>query len=137
MNREMLIAIGVSMGIAGCASQPEDIQTAYVSTLQYKNYDCDQLAEESGRVSSRASQLHGNLKETADDDAVQMGVGLILLWPTLFFLEGGDGVQAQEYARLKGERDAIEKTAIQKKCTIDFAPVVPAKKEAEAKKLEG
>jgi len=27
--------------------------------------------------------------------------------PTLLLLEGGDGAQAQEYARLKGEREAI------------------------------
>ena len=47
----------------------------------------------------------------------------ILFWPTLFFLEGGDGPQAQEYARLKGERDAIGKVAVVKKCAIEFAPL--------------
>ncbi len=108
--------------IAGCASQPDEISTVYVSELQYQKYDCEQLMEESSRVSRRASDLHGQLKKTADDDAVQMGVGLILLWPTLFFLEGGDGVQAQEYARLKGEKEAIENVSIQKKCGINFAP---------------
>ncbi len=34
----------------------------------------------------------------------------------MFFLEGGDGVEAQEYARLKGEHEAIETASIQKKC---------------------
>ena len=47
-----------------------------------------------------------------------MGVGLILFWPALFFLEGGDGPEAQEYARLKGEREAIERSSIKKKCTL-------------------
>ncbi len=58
-----------------------------------------------------------------------MGVGLVLFWPTLFFLEGGDGPEAAEYARLKGERDAIEKVSIQKKCAIEFKPITPPEKE--------
>lgn len=106
----------VSVTLAGCASQPNDIQTSYVSDSQYQNHDCDQLGLEAGRVETRAAELHGQLKDTADRDAAQMGVGLVLFWPTLFFLEGGDGVQANEYARLKGEREAIERTSIQKKC---------------------
>ena len=114
--------------LTGCASQPEDISSQYVSTLQYKDYDCDQLAGEATRISRRANELHGSLEETANNDAAQMGVGLILFWPTLFFLEGGDGAQAQEYGRLKGERDAIEKISVQKKCEIDFTPVAPEAK---------
>ena len=46
-----------------------------------------------------------------------MGVGLILLWPSLFFLEGGDGLQANEYSRVKGEQDAIEQLMVQKNCS--------------------
>ena len=103
-----------------------------MSTLQYKDYDCDQLSAEAARVSRRVSELHGSLKKTADNDAAQMGVGLILFWPTLFFLEGGDGAQAQEYARLKGERDAIEQTSVQKKCGIQFAPTAPKTDEQKS-----
>lgn len=77
---------------------------------------------EAERVSRRVGELHGHLKETADNDAAQMGVGLVLFWPTLFFLEGGDGPEANEYARLKGERDAIERVSIKQKCSIKFAP---------------
>lgn len=108
--------------LTGCASQPDDIQTAYVSDLHYKNYDCDQLQGEASRVSQRAADLHSRLKDKADGDAAQMGVGLILFWPTLFFLEGGDGAEAHEYSRLKGEREAIERASIQQKCTIQFEP---------------
>ena len=54
----------------------------------------------------------------------QMGVGLVLFWPTLFFLEGGDGAEAAEYARLKGERDALEQAYTQKKCSA--GQTVPA-----------
>ena len=119
------ILLASVMMLAACASQPDKIQATDVSTLQYQKFDCHQLAAESARITQRASNLHGQLKKTADNDAVQMGVGLVLLWPTLFFLEGGDGPQAHEYARLKGERDAIERVAIQKKCGIEFKDMPP------------
>lgn len=46
-----------------------------------------------------------------------MTVGLILFWPALFFIDG-DTPQAQEYARLKAEFDALEQAAIQKECGL-------------------
>ena len=122
---KFLIVVGFTVALTACASQPEDIQTAYVSPLQYKNYDCDQLSMEAERVSARTIALYGSLKDTADTDEVQMAVGLILLWPVLFFLEGGDDARATEYSRLKGERDAIEKVSVQKKCGIQFQTFTP------------
>ena len=119
------VAVIFFIALTACASQPEKIQTAYVSTLQYKSYDCDQLTMEAERVSGRTIELYRSLKDTADTDEIQMGVGLILFWPTLFFLEGGDDARATEYSRLKGERDAIEKVSVQKKCGIQFQEITP------------
>lgn len=45
------------------------------------------------------------------------GVGLILFWPALFFIDG-DGPEANEYARLKGEHEALQKASIEKKCGL-------------------
>ena len=112
--------MGLVLLAAGCASQPEDIAAMYVSPVQYESYSCDQVQAEMQRVSSRARTLEASLKATADTDAVQMGVGLILFWPTLFFLEGGDGPEAQEFGRLKGEKEALEKVSVQKKCGLGF-----------------
>jgi len=129
MKRKCLIA-AAAISLTACATQPDEIQTASVSTLQYMNHDCGQLSLEADRISTRTNELYHNLKKTADNDEVQMGVGLILLWPTLFFLEGGDGPEAQEYARLKGEREAIEKVAIQKKCSIQFQSITKAENKS-------
>ena len=98
--------------LAGCASQPDTLATQHISPEQYQDLDCVQISMEMERTSQRISELYKSLKKTADDDAAQMGVGLILLWPTLFFLEGGDGPQAAEYSRLKGEYEALESAAI-------------------------
>lgn len=66
-------------------------------------------------LSSRVAEVGGQVEKTASDDDAQMGVALVLFWPTLFFLDG-DTPQAAEYARLKGEFDALEKAAIRKNC---------------------
>lgn len=111
--------IGVALVVlAGCATQPDKIQTAYVSPVQYQDFDCNQIAAESARVNRRAAELQARLKTAADNDGAQMAIGMILFWPALFLLEGGDGPEAAEYARLKGERDALEEAAVQKKCLI-------------------
>ena len=103
-----------------------------LSPLQYQSYDCNQLQLEAQRVSDRVSSLQGDLSERADNDSAKMGVGLVLFWPTLFFLHG-DGTQATEYAHLKGERDAIEKASIERKC--GFHMPEPAKPQPTTAKL--
>ena len=105
--------------IAGCATQPSDLPTTYVSPNQYQHYSCDQITMEMNRTSRKANELQARLKKVADNDAAQMAVGLIILWPTLFFLEGGDGPEAAEYSRLKGEFEALEEVSVQKKCGLE------------------
>lgn len=102
----------------GCATKPEKISAAYVSPLKYKDYDCDQIALEMDYVSQRTNVLYNSLKKEANSDSWQMGVGLILFWPALFMLEGGDGPEAAEYAQLKGEFEALRQAAIQKRCDL-------------------
>jgi len=117
--------IGAAL-LSACASAPEDIQTSYISPVQYQNYDCNQISMEIARVNRRAADLEANLTKKADNDSAQMGVGLILFWPTLFFLEGGDGPEAQEYARLKGEREALESASVQKRCSVNSVQQQPS-----------
>jgi hypothetical protein len=112
-------AMSVLMAImVGCASQPDQMDKQYVSPIQYQALECAQISLEMERTSRRINELYTSLKKAADNDATQMGVGLILFWPTLFFLEGGDGPQAAEYSRLKGGYEALESVAIEKKCSV-------------------
>jgi uncharacterized protein YceK len=114
-KRAVAIAVSVALAVSGCATASKDIATSYVSPNQYANYDCQQLAAEAGRIQMRVVQLGGRLDQAAQNDAGIMAVGLILFWPVLFAL-GGTKQQEAEYARLKGEYDAVEQAAIQKKC---------------------
>jgi len=126
MRTKKILAVALSvasLAITGCASSPDKIAAQSISTLPYEQYNCKQVGAELDRVGRRASELHGNLQKTSSNDSAQMAVGMLLFWPALFFLEGGDGPEAAEYARIKGERDALEKVAIQKECGITTTPV--------------
>lgn len=101
---------------SACASKPDNLTTSYVSPMRFNQYDCNQLYQEMDYVSQRTLELYHSLNRKANADTAQMTVGLILFWPTLFFLEGGDGPEASEYSRLKGEYEALRKSSIQKKC---------------------
>ena len=142
MNKFKVLGISIigCLMLAGCATKPEEIQTNYVSPLKYKDYSCNQISMELDYVSKETGNLYMTLKEKANNDATQMGIGLILFWPTLFLLEGGDGPQANQYATLKGEYEALRKTMIQKDCSLDNIPPSPEeivrKKKEEAKKKE-
>lgn len=114
------IAIACS-GLTGCATASKDIATSSVSPLQYQPYDCEMLSVESQRLSSRVTELGGRLDTAASNDKAIAGVGIILFWPALFLLGGNKGNEA-DYARLKGEVDALNTAALLKKCGMAMQP---------------
>ena len=126
--------IGLAMlaltGLSACATAPDKIGAASVSTLQYQDYSCKQIGMELDRVERKTNEIYYRLDKKASDDNAQMAVGMLLFWPTLFFLEGSDGPEATEYARLKGEVEALETVAARKKCSIAFPKPPITKKPA-------
>lgn len=127
-----IIVLAVALTLGGCATASKDISASYVSPMQYQSYDCEQLAGEAQRIQARVAQVGGRLDEAASNDKIITGVGCVILWPSLFFL-GGTKQQEAEYARLRGEYDAVHQAAIAKKCQLAIAqPVVTS----EAKKDE-
>jgi hypothetical protein len=134
MKRLLLIGL-IGLFISGCATKPTEIQSTYVSPLEYKDYNCSQISMELRRVNRRTTSLHSELDDKASGDSAQMAVGMLLFWPALFFLEGGDGPEAAEYAQLKGEFNALEEAAIMKECnTYEFEKFRQAQAEAVKQK---
>jgi outer membrane murein-binding lipoprotein Lpp len=129
--------------ITGCASKPESLKTTVVNTKEYQSLNCNQISKESKRVKSKIKYLYKVLDDKASNDQLQLASSL-LLWPMVFTLEGGDGQEAQEYSRLKGEIEALEKTSIQKNCNIEFSSYrlesiikeIEKDKELEKKKIK-
>lgn len=123
-KKGLIVVASVSLIGSGCSTSSKDISPTYVSPMQYQNYDCDQLTMEMQRVQTRVNQLGGRLDEAASNDKAIAGVGLILFWPALFAL-GGTKEQEAEYARLRGEYDAISQASMMRKC--GFQSVVDEK----------
>lgn len=115
--KQISTVLMVTMAMSGCATSSKDISASYASPLQYQSYDCQQLTAESQRVHARANQLSGRLDSAATNDKWIVAAGVLLAWPILFAV-GGTKEQEAEYARLKGEHDAIMQSATLKKCHI-------------------
>tara|TARA_Y100000031_G_C8254041_1_gene402243 strand:- start:36166 stop:36597 length:432 start_codon:yes stop_codon:yes gene_type:complete len=129
--KKILLSLSIIL-LSACADHTHEIPAAYVSPLQYQDFSCKQIGAEMERVSRRANQVAYEVNENADGDATAMGLGLVLFWPALFFIDG-DSPQAQEYARLKGEFDALEQIAIQKNCGLQVEETPFEKIERERK----
>jgi len=112
-----VLGLVVIAALAGCAKSSDDVSTSYVSPIQYANNDCGQLRAELARVNRQLVQKMRAQDSRADNDALATGVGVVLFWPALFFITGDDE-HAGELARLKGEFDAIEQAAIEKRCNL-------------------
>ena len=132
MKRPIAAVLAASIALSGCATASKDIAASYISPMQYQSYDCDQITGEVQRVQARVSQLGGRLDEAAANDKALAGVGIVLFWPALFAL-GGTKQQEAEYARLKGEYDAIQQAAIAKKCSGAIAPARTASVDSVGK----
>jgi hypothetical protein len=124
MKHCTLIATSIAASVlAGCASDTTKIQSAYVSPETYADYDCQQIGAEFSRLSRKAEELGAVVDKMASDDQAQAFVGIVLFWPALFFLEGSETQQTQEYARLKGQIDALETASVSKGCGTDIRQV--------------
>ena len=132
MKRPVAAVLSAAVALSGCATASKDIAASYISPMQYQSYDCDQITGEVQRIQVRVSQLGGRLDEAASNDKALAGVGIVLFWPALFAL-GGTKQQEAEYARLKGEYDAIQQAAIVKKCSGAVAPARTASADTAGK----
>lgn len=124
MNFKAIVAVGAALSLTACATSPDKISASYVSPLQYQSYDCGQIQGELVRISQRVDEVTGQQRKQASNDALAMGVGLVLFWPALFFLAGGND-KKEELGRLKGEYDALQAASVQKQC-LNQAPTTGA-----------
>lgn len=117
--RKILCAVVFGV-LAACASNPDKMPASYVSELRFKDYTCEQIIIEREHLERQINKLYAHLKGESTADAWQMGVGLVLFWPSLFLLEGGDSPQAAEYTQLRGEYEALRKTSTRKGCALTW-----------------
>lgn len=117
--KRIVLSVVVGLCVSGCAQRAEEIRAASVSPILYQNLNCVQIAQETARVSAKAAELTGVQNQRATTDAVATGVAIVVFWPAAFLIRG-DGANAGELSRLKGEMEALEAVSNQKKCGIQF-----------------
>ena len=122
MEIKAFVAVCAALSLAGCATSPDKISASYVSPLQYQGYDCGKIRGELVRIGHRVDEVTGHQRKQASNDALAMGVGLVLFWPALFFLAGGND-KKEELGRLKGEYDALQQAAVTKRCDLEAQTV--------------
>ena len=111
MGTREITAVITALALAGCASKSSEIVPAYVSPLMYQSFTCQQLGAEATRVSAAAAAAAGQQDSQVTKDAVATAVGVIIVWPALFLIQG-DKQNVAQLAQLKGEMDAIEHASI-------------------------
>ena len=130
----MVLAAFVAASIVGaCADKSAKISATYVSPIKYSSFTCLQMEQEYGRILQESQMMNKQQDDIAGNDSVAMGVGLILFWPALFFIDSDD--KKEEVGRLKGELRALDQSTIQKNCTV-LAQTIASDKEAAAKATE-
>ncbi|HCT72520.1 hypothetical protein ACT3N8_10810 [Psychrobacter aquimaris] len=112
----ILLVLATLFIIGGCASKSTKIPITYVSPNEYASLSCVTLENEMRDISQQVAAITGQVDKEASADAWQMGVGLVLFWPVLFFLEGGDGALQSNYALLKGKYEAASTQYKRKGC---------------------
>jgi hypothetical protein len=113
--KKIVSSILIASLVSGCATSSKNIASSYVSPVQYRNYDCNQISEEAIRLQGQITKLGGRLDEASKNDKMITGVGIIVFWPALFAL-GGTKEQEAQYASLKGQYEALQQESIAKKC---------------------
>lgn len=114
-TRVTFAAFVAALALSACAQSPDQISTASVSPMLYSGLNCTQIQGEANRINTRLTEITGNQQQAANSDAVMMGVGLILFWPSLFFI-GHHEDHAPEIARLRGETEALQTAAQERRC---------------------
>lgn len=110
MNFKAGIAILPSLLMSACAKSPESIAPSYISDVGYQSWQCKQLAEEDQRLAAALATASSQQKNARTNDIV--GVALIGLPVSSM---SGDNI-APEIARLKGEKEAVNRAMKAKSC---------------------
>lgn len=109
MKRIFISAIGL-LTLAGCATAPEYVTSSYVSPMLYRNWTCEQMAEEGHRLLAAYQTVAAKQNQAVWGDAF----GVVMIGLPISSMTGNN--VAPEVARVKGEHEALMKAAREKGC---------------------
>ena len=107
-------AVAVAM-LAGCASRAVDVRPQSTDPVEFADWSCDRIHDESDAVQQRAAEVAYAVDERAGNNILALGVGLTVFWPALLAMRP-DGLEAADLARLKGRYEALRVASSFKRC---------------------
>lgn len=127
----VLKVLSVTLLLAGCATNPDKIDPIHVSEFKYKDYTCEQMADELAAIEANTINLYLKQKAKHGGDRWRAAVATVF-YPSLLFLRFGDEQAAYEYARLQGEFNALTKHIRTRECDIGVRSLEELLGEADA-----
>ena len=128
--RHTSLLLLAAIPLAACAQSPEDISPAYISQSRFEGWSCELLVQEKGHLTTALNSSSAQQQQARDSDIA----GIILLGLPVGSLSGGN--VAAQIARLKGERNAVERALVENNCTGAVAAMsssVPSRETAALK----
>lgn len=119
-------AVAAAAALGGCAKSPESIAPSYVSEVSYQAWSCQQLSDETLRLSAAYATAAQQQEKARTNDVV----GVILIGLPVSSMSG-DNI-APEIGRLKGEQEAVRKAMVIKNCAPAAVPPPATKTAAPA-----
>ena len=112
--KHQAILFFITVFIFGCynaPTPPSEIEGAHISGLHYEKYDCETLNDEIKFLEKREKELviaqEERIKESEDQQWWTEGIGM------------GDGIEASELHRVRGEIKAARRVYKKKECNIE------------------
>jgi hypothetical protein len=105
--------------VTGCTTDPKNISSLYVSPEPYRVYDCQRLEDEFERITDRLERLRFRLYDRSSKETLDILTEGAILWMGVVtdqIILGSSKEEESEYARLKGERNAVREVAVEKGC---------------------
>lgn len=105
-----LLALASALFVTACAADPDSIQPAYISSMTYEPYNCDQLAQEEVNLQTALANVSQTQRQARSQDTW----GVALLGLPVSSLSGSN--VASQVAQVKGSLNALHTAEIQKNC---------------------
>ena len=114
--------------LAACATRSVDVPPQAVSPAEFATWDCSRIDEEIDLVQQRAADRAYTVDESAGNNILAMGIGLMVFWPAMLAMRS-NGQDAEELARLKGRFEALRGASKKQSCP-EIGDQLPAARAA-------
>ena len=110
------LAVSLTVVLSGCNNvTSNEVIADSVSTYEFNNMTCSEIESEIDHLQRAASQAAGVVDKKKSSQGKKSAAAFILFWPALFIVDD-NSLEAQKYARLKGEHEAALKSHRKKDC---------------------